>query len=49
MNKFLIGWAQYQEMLDKQLDYSRSTDSMKKVLHNPEVEGMLSDKMTEEQ
>ena len=49
MTKFLRSWAQYEQMLAKQLDYSRSTTKMKEVLHNPEVDEMLSDKLTNDQ
>ena len=49
MTKFLRGWAQYAAMLDKQLDTDRSMKKMKKALHNPQLDSMLKDKMTEEQ
>ena len=48
MTKFLIAWGEYAKMLDKQLDHDRSMSKMRKVLHDPLVEGMLQDKMTEE-
>ena len=49
MGKFLISWKQYGDMLDKQLDTQRSMKKMKEVLHNPELDSMLKDKMTSEQ
>ena len=49
MTKFLRSWAQYEQMLATQLDYSRSTSRLKEVLHNPEVDQMLSDKLTSDQ
>ena len=49
MTKFLRAWQQYAEMLDKQLDTKRSMKKMKEVLHNPQLDEMLKDKMTEEQ
>ena len=36
-------------MLDSQLDTDRSMAKMKKALHNPQLDEMLKDKMTEEQ
>jgi hypothetical protein len=35
-------------MLSNQLDYSRSVKQMKEVLHNPEVDALLSEKLTNE-
>ena len=49
MGKFLVGWQQYESMLSQQLDYSRSTKNMKEVLHNPDVDQLLADKLTNEQ
>lgn len=48
MTKFLMGWQQYETMLTNQLDYSRSTKQMKDVLHNPDVDALLNDKLTED-
>ena len=36
-------------MLDSQLDSGRSMKKMKEALHNPVLDAMLKDKMTEEQ
>ena len=41
MDKFLIAWGEYAAMMDKQLDTKKDMKKMKKVLHNPHVEGML--------
>eukprot|EP00806_Schmidingerella_arcuata_P007588 Macronucleus_7960.p1 GENE.Macronucleus_7960~~Macronucleus_7960.p1 ORF type:complete len:127 (+),score=29.66 Macronucleus_7960:1-381(+) len=49
MGKFLVAWGEYARMLDSQLDTDRSMNKMKKVLHDPHLDGMLKDKMTEEQ
>ena len=49
MGKFLIAWDQYRVMLDSQLDTDRSMTKMKQALHNPQLDDMLKDKMTEEQ
>ena len=49
MGKFLIAWKQYGDMIDKQMDNQRSMKKMKKVLHDPTVDELLKDKMTEEQ
>ena len=49
MGKFLMAWAQYEQMLDSQLDLSRDVKQMKQVLHNPQLDELLKDKMTEEQ
>ena len=49
MGKFLVGWKQYEMMLDKQLDHSRSMRGMKEALHDPELDAMFKDKLTEEQ
>jgi len=48
MEKFLRGWQQYEQMLSNQLDYSRSVKQMKQVLHNPDVDALLNDKLTTE-
>ena len=49
MGKFLVAWQEYANMLDSQLDTDRSMKKMKKVLHNPELDDLLKDKMTGEQ
>ena len=49
MSKFIIGWKQYELMLDKQLDTSRSIKKVAEVLHSPEVDESLKDKLTQEQ
>jgi hypothetical protein len=48
MDKFLMAWAQYESMLANQLDHSRSVNKMKEVLHNPEMDAILKDKLTGE-
>ena len=44
-----MGWVQYESMLSQKLDTKKSMKKMKEVLHNPELDAMLRDKMTGEQ
>ena len=48
MGKFLTAWGEYATMMDRQLDNGKSMKKMKKALHNPQLDNMLKDKMTEE-